>query len=302
MYNVNGDMSFGRQRPRYRLVRVQESSGSVSSAFFKVTDCDFRRISLSGLTFDTNADGRSEYAKDCLIRFYMGRFEEAVVSGCTFRNIRTDVVRIAYSDRVKVEECRFEDCGRIGVLSYNHSAGTVVKDNTFERMGTYGEFNPCVRCYGTDYLIEGNRFTDFGCCAVGVGMHFSEEMEHPVSGVVAGNTITQTPAYRKAAPMNLLMDTGAIYVWTQNTSLEIRDNVISDIAGPYDNRGIFCDDGTVNTYIHDNTVVRIANSWCIDLRRALSVETRADSKIHRVNVGNRLEKNHVDGKIRFEQR
>ena len=98
------------------------------------------------------------------------------------------------------------------------------------------------------------------------------------------------------------MDTGAIYVYTQNTSLEIRNNFIHDISGPYGNRGIFCDDGTVNTYIHDNRVERISNSYCIDLRRVQSVETRPDSKIRRVNVGNRIEKNQVDGRIRFEQR
>ena len=302
VYNVNGDFSFGHKLPRFRLMRVQEATEPVSTAFFKVTDCTFRRVSLSGLTFETNADDRGEYAKDCLIRFYMGRFEGAEVSHCTFRSIRTDVVRIAYSDGVTVKECRFEDCGRIGVLSYNHSARTVVEDNVFERMGTYGEFNPCVRCSGTDYRIRRNHFTDYGCCAIGVGVHFSEKMEHPSSGIVADNTITQTAAYRKDAPMNLLMDTGAIYVWTQNASLEIRDNIITDISGPFDNRGIFCDDGTVNTVIEGNTILRIANSYCIDLRRAISVETRTDSQIRKVNVGNRLGKNKTDGKIRFEQR
>ena len=302
VYNVNGDFSFGHKLPRFRLMRVQEATEPVSTAFFKVTDCTFRRVSLSGLTFETNADDRGEYAKDCLIRFYMGRFEGAEVSHCTFRSIRTDVVRIAYSDGVTVKECRFEDCGRIGVLSYNHSARTVVEDNVFERMGTYGEFNPCVRCSGTDYLVQRNRFTDYGCCAVGVGMHFSEKMEQPSSGAVIANTITQTDAYRKDAPMNLLMDTGAIYVWTQNASLVIRGNDITDISGPCANRGIFCDDGTVNTVIEGNTVLRIANSYCIDLRRALSVETRSDSHIRKVNVGNRLGKNRTDGKIRFEQR
>ena len=302
VYNVNGDFSFGHKLTRFRLMRVQEATEPVSTAFFKVTDCAFRRVSLSGLTFDTNADDRGEYSKDCLIRFYMGRFEEAEVSRCTFRSIRTDVVRIAYSDGVTVKGCRFEDCGRIGVLSYNHSARTVVEDNDFERMGTYGENNPCVRCSGTDYLVQGNRFTDYGCCAVGAGLHFSEMMEHPSSGSIVSNTITQTEAYRKEAPMNLLMDTGAIYVWTQNASLVIRDNVITDISGPCANRGIFCDDGTVNTVIEGNTILRIANSYCIDLRRALSVETRTDSQIRKVNVGNRLGKNKTDGRIRFEQR
>ena len=102
--------------------------------------------------------------------------------------------------------------------------------------------------------------------------------------------------------MNLLMDTGAIYVGTQNTSLTIRNNYIHDISGPFDNRGIFCDDGTVNTTITGNRVQRVANSWCIDLRRDLSIETRSDSKVRRVNVGNQVKDNQVDGRIRFEQR
>lgn len=169
-------------------------------------------------------------------------------------------------------------------------------------MGLDAEVTPCVRCQGSDYLIAGNRFVDYGCCAVMAGMHFSEEMKYQSSGVIERNEIYQTDGYRKAAPMNLLMDTGAIYVTTQNASLEIRDNDIHDISGPSDNRGIFCDDGTVNTYIHDNKVERIKNSWCIDLRKVLSVETRADSKIRRVNVGNCLAGNTVDGKIRFENR
>jgi hypothetical protein len=119
--------------------------------------------------------------------------------------------------------------------------------------------------------------------------------------------IKATTDFAKRAEMmhqaeDILMDTGAIYVYTQNASLEIRNNYIHDISGPYDNRGIFCDDGTVNTVIEGNTVLRIANSYCIDLRRALSVETRSDSHIRKVNVGNRLGKNRTDGKIRFEQR
>ena len=134
------------------------------------------------------------------------------------------------------------------------------------------------------------------------GLHFTAPMKYPASGIIERNEIFQTDSYRKEAPQNLLMDTGAIYVYTQNTSLEIRYNDIHDISGPYDNRGIFCDDGTVNTYIHDNRVTGIANSYDIDLRRVLSVETRPDSQIRRVNVGNRIEKNQVDGKIRFEQR
>jgi len=301
-YNINGDLTFAGRMPRFRLMRMDEEGATPVTAFLKVTACTFRNVSLSGITFDTNTGGRTGYAKDCLVRFYQDRFDEAVLKDCTFRGIRSDVVHVAYSDRVRVSHCTFEDCYRMGVLSDKFSRDTQVVENQFIRMGLSAEYTPCVRCLGTRYLIARNLFEDFGNCAVGVGVHFSEQMEKPASGIVEENEMYQTEAYRRDAPMNLLMDTGAIYVWTQNSSLLIRGNRIHDIDGPAENRGIFCDDGTINTTIRDNEVVRIANSWCIDLRKALSVEKRADSKIRKVNVGNRMESNKVDGKVRFENR
>ena len=301
-YNVNGDFTHAGRLPRFRLARMDERSAEPVTAFLQVTASTFRSLSLSGITFESNTGGRTEYSKDCLLRFYKASFEEAVVEDCTFRSVQSDVIHIAYTDRVQVRHCRFQGCFQTGVLSYNHSAGTQVIDNQFVDMDISAANKPCVQCSGTDYRIAGNRFTDYGNCAIAVGLHFSETMEKPASGVVEGNEISQTEAYRKQAPMNLLMDTGAIYVWTQNSSLLIRDNKIHDISGPGENRGIFCDDGTVNTTIQDNVVERIANSYCIDLRRVLSVETRPDSKIRQVNVGNRLVNNKVDGHVRFEVR
>ena len=301
-YDINGDFLYGKQRPRFRLVRERPSDGPVSTAVFNFTACKFREVDIHGFLFEGNAGRRTENPKNFLIRFYACQVGGATVHDCTFKSIRSDVVRIAYTDGVEVRDCRFEDCSRIGVLSYNHSGRTTVLDNAFVRMGLDAEVTPCVKVEGTDYRVSGNQFIDYGCCAIMAGLHLTSVMEHPSSGVIERNEIYQTQDYRKEAPQNLLMDTGAIYVYTQNASLEIRNNFIHDISGPYDNRGIFCDDGTVNTYIHDNRVERISNSYCIDLRRVLSVETRPDSKIRRVNVGNRIEKNQVDGRIRFEQR
>lgn len=302
IYNVNSDLTYGWRRPRFRLLRVQEADGPVSTPVFHFTDCDFRSLSLSGFVIERNTGGRTEYGKNCAVRFYKNRFGEASVSGCTFRNLQSDAVHVIYTDGVDIKECRFEDCYRRGVMSYNHSGRTRVLDCSFERMDLALENSPCVQCEGTDYRISGNRFVDYGNTAIRVGVHFIEEMKWPSSGVVEKNEIWQSDAYRAAAPMNLLMDTGAIYVTTQNTSLEICGNYVHDISGAYDNKGIFCDDGTVNTYIHDNVVLRIVNSYCIDLRRERSVENRQDSKIKVVNVGNRLGTNQVDGKVRFQER
>lgn len=303
-YNINGDYAYGNQRPRFRLVRVREAALPVSTAVFNFTACHFRQVDISGLTFERNAGVRMNDAGNFLIRFYACKLGGATVRGCTFKSIRSDAIRIAYTDGVEVRGCRFEDCSRICIQSYNHSGRTHVVDNVFEgkELDPDAEVTPCVRVEGTDYLVSGNRFVDYGCCAIMAGLHFTETMKHPSSGLIEHNEIYQTEAYRKEAPQNLLMDTGAIYVYTQNVSVEIRNNDIHDISGPYDNRGIFCDDGTVNATIRNNVVERIDNSYCIDLRQVLTVEKRADSKISRVNVGNRLENNRVDGKIRFESR
>ena len=300
-YNINGDVTYGKQLPRCRLIREQETREPVTT-FFKLTNCEFQSVSLSGMTFMRNTGGRTEYAKDCLLRFYLCKFEGAEVRECVFQSLGSDAIHIAYTDGVAVRNCLFQDCDRRGVVSFNHSGKSRIENNSFERMDVILENSPCVVCSGTDYQVSGNRFEDYGNCAVRAGLHFTEQMKQPSSGIVENNDIYQTDAYRKAAPRNLLMDTGAIYVCTQNTSLDIRNNRIHDISGPYDNRGIFCDDGTVNTRIRNNVVVRIANSYCIDLRRDMSIETRPDSMIRLVNVGNRLENNEVDGRVRFEER
>lgn len=302
IYDINGDFQYGKQFPRFRLLRVLPSESPVSTSVFNFTACKFRELDIHGFVFDGNAGRRTENPKNFLIRFYACQVRGVTVRDCTFKSIRSDVVRIAYTDGVEVRNCRFEECSRIGVLSYNHSSRTCVKDNSFVRMGLDAEVTPCVKVEGTDYRVSGNQFVDYGCCAIMAGLHLTSVMEYPSSGIIEHNEIYQTKDYGKEAPQNLLMDTGAIYVYTQNTSLEIRDNYIHDISGPCDNRGIFCDDGTVNTYVHGNRVERISNSYCIDLRLALSVETRPDSKIRRVNVGNRIENNQIDGEIRFEQR
>lgn len=301
-YNVNGDLSFGKQRPRFRLLRVQEASDPVSTTAFHFSACEFRGISLAGFVIDRNAGRRTEYGRDCAVRFYRNALGGAEIRSCTFRHLQSDAVHILFTDQVDVLECRFEDCGRKGVRSINASAHTRILDCTFERMDRSLSNSPCIYCAGEEYLISGNRFVDYGNCAISLGVHFTEEMSCPSSGIVEKNELYQTDAYRSAAPMNLLMDTGGIYVNTQNTALTIRNNSVHDISGPYANRGIFCDDGTVNTTISGNRVLRIANSYGIDLRRVLSVESRPDSRIRRVNVGNRLDHNQVDGKIRFEER
>ena len=51
-----------------------------------------------------------------------------------------------------------------------------------------------------------------------------------------------------------------------------------------------------------NRIRNVWNYYCIDLRLCPEVEKNPLSRIRRVNVGNRMEGNDVDGKVRFENR
>ena len=103
--------------------------------------------------------------------------------------------------------------------------------------------------------------------------------------------------------MRVLIDSGAIYVWTLNKDLIIRNNFLHDISGPHGNRGILCDDGAMNVSVYGNLIIDIdRNSYRIDLRKNHSVERKSSCPVPRVNVGNRMWDNWVDGRVRFHIR
>ena len=107
--------------------------------------------------------------------------------------------------------------------------------------------------------------------------------------------------FRSRVPRELI-DGGAIYVWTQNRAVSIRNNFIHDLDGPHGNKGIFADDGTVGVEIVGNLLLSVHGGRCIDLRKAHRVERKRISCIRRVNVGNRMEGNVLDGRCRFYAR
>ena len=149
--------------------------------------------------------------------------------------------------------------------------------------------------------IHDNVFENFSYGAIGVGSFYMDRIPASASGIIENNEIYCTQAFLKR-PARLLMDSGAIYAWTINKDVTIRNNSIHDIGGYGENRGIFLDDGTVNVSVIGNRIRNVWNYYCIDLRLCPEVEKNPLSRIRRVNVGNRMEGNDVDGKVRFENR
>lgn len=266
------------------------------SNFVRMAGTRIKAFRMDGFRFVGNR--ASEY----LLRFDHVKADSLIVSGCRFEGIRSDVVRVYETDRFRFRNNVLEHCYLQGFYSNYGARDIEVRNNRFIDHGLMLSTAPAVYCQSRGFVVADNYFEDFSYSAIGLGTHFTETDEPMTAGIVENNEIWQTERFRRK-PMRVLVDSGAIYVWTQNKDLVIRHNYIHDISGPHGNRGILCDDGAMNVTVRDNLILNIDhNSYCIDLRRRYSVERRKNSRVSRVNVGNRMEGNWVDGRVRFHVR
>ena len=268
---------------------------SVNTTFLTVHNCVFGAFSLEGGKFVANRAG------DCLIHFDIVNSTETAVRNCTFDGIRSDIVRVhrstnfLFADNVVTRSYR-----RCLYLDY-FTVGAEIRNNRFADTGWMMDNQFAVESKAGGMWIHDNVFENFSYGAIGVGSFYMDRIPASASGIVENNEIYCTQAFLKR-PARLLMDSGAIYAWTINKDVTIRNNSIHDIGGYGENRGIFLDDGTVNVSVIGNRIRNVWNYYCIDLRLCPEVEKNPLSRIRRVNVGNRMEGNDVDGKVRFENR
>lgn len=289
------ELRFGRCLPRYMFCPEKADERlhrCGTSVFLTMDDCDFATVSIQGIRFLGNAAGAP------LMAFTRTRAKEIVLSDNRFEGIRSDVIRVDGSDCFRLEGNLFSDCYLNCVTVTKFTRNTVIRGNTFENIGLMMTNAPAVDCKGMDFLICDNHFRDYSYAAIGVGTHFSDPDGCVSEGVVERNEISMSDAFRTGA-MRELIDGGAIYIWTQNRSLVVRDNYIHDIDGPHGNRGIFGDDGVVNVTICGNTVENVGHrAYAIDIRKAFWVQKRPESFCKRVNVNNKIYGNRVKGRFR----
>ena len=308
------EFRYGRCRPRYILYnqRSQDAPRIIGSRFLSpvedtlrrcdatpfcnFSDCRLKSFQLEGCHFLGNRDG------GYLLHFARFQSDSVTVTGCVFEGIRSHVLGVFETPHLRFRGNRVEKCYLRGVYSDPYSIDSRIMDNCFRDHGKMLSTAPAVYCQGGDFIISGNVFENFSYSAIGLGTHYMETDRPYSSGLVADNEIYQTEEFRRA-PMATLVDSGAIYVWTQNKRTVIRHNYIHDISGAHGNRGILCDDGGVNISVFDNLILGIAHrSYCIDLRKRYAVGRKRNSLIRRVNVGNQCGGNIVDGRVRFHIR
>ena len=292
------ELRFGRCLPRYLLFSPRKAEGAYACAasnFLSVEDSRLGNVVLDGFHFLGNGEG------DRLIRFSGVEADSVVIRECLFQGIRSRGVLVENTDHFHLRDNAFRDGALNQVFVDKTASGARIEGNRFYRNGLLMTNDPVVDCKGGGFLVRNNYFEDFSYSAIGVGLHFTDTAGLVTSGVIEKNEICMSEKFRQA-PMRSLIDGGAIYVWTQNKDLVIRENYIHDIAGPHGNRGIFGDDGVVNIRICDNTVLRVKDSFAIDVRKAHRVGRRKNSAIRRVNVGIVIRGNTYDGRVRLHAR
>ena len=292
------EFRFGRCLPRYRMInhpadRTKEPvHRCMASTFCNLDGSRLGAFRTEGIRFLGNRAGEP------LFRFGNLQADSTVVSGCTFEGIRSTVVSCEAASHVYFRDNEAVRCYRGCFSADTASVDARVEGNSFRDIGLALTNAPVVLCKGPEFRIADNVFEDFAYAAVGVGTHFKETEDPVSSGLVEGNEIRMSEAFRQK-PMRMLIDSGAIYVWTQNAGTVIRRNYIHDIRGHHGNRGIFCDDGVVGVRIEDNLVLDVHPSWCIDLRKRHKVQRIAGSRVEKANVANRVTGNVVNGRCRL---
>ena len=292
-HDIDADFKFEKVLPRYSLLDSRKAPANLhrgtACKFLTMFNCYIGSFRLHGARFLGNG------GEDCLMHFYANDATSIEVSGCRFEHIHGNVVQVHRTGNFLFRNNTLTHLWAHGVVVDYFSSGAEFSGNRFHDTGLLMGQTFCLQLRGGAFSVHDNVFTDFTYGAIGIGTHYRDGIPASASGVVENNELYCNPDFTR-----YLMDSGAIYTWTINRKVLIRENYIHDIGGYKDNRGIFCDDGTVNVSIVGNRVLRIRNSWCIDLRRVPRVGKDPQSYIRTVNTGNRLENNIVDGKVRFE--
>lgn len=308
LYNVNLDFTFSLQFPRYRLVHCglsePEDRGlrAQATTFLLLEHTRLAGLDCTGITFIGN---RYDEGKPGIgLVTYDSVYAPGVFSDCRFEGIRSDCFAVSGTSGFGVEDCLFTRNYRHCLKAEYDCVGIRFRRNTVTDSGLCGDNVYVVYCNGTDFLIQDNTISDYGYGGIYTGLYYATEKRTTVSGIVSGNELFQTPAYYEAAPDELLMDSGAIYIATQNDDVRIEDNYIHDINGPTYNRGIFADDGTSHITVRRNRIERVKNHYALDIdpRSAWKMLHRPERKVDFVHQDVVVEDNEVQGRVRIPKK
>lgn len=314
-YNVNYDYVVGKTYPRFRLCNVKKGNGisvidgkvsldsnlesvflAEASTFINVESSRLHNMTIKGLSFLGN-----KLTEEPLIKYKFVTASNIEFTKCEFIGQRGEIMFLNGTDNLHFHDNIVRDNYVWGIEINNLCSNAYVINNSFENNGTNLSYNRCVTCNGCDYYIAHNTFKNFGYCAISLGVWYGAEMYLPAGGIVEYNHIWYDDEHFNNAWKYTIMDSGAIYLWTQNRNAIVRYNYIHDYTGMGQNRGIYCDDGAKGVTMYGNIVVNVPNCHSLDSRRVERTESARNkvSKSQRNNINNVMMYNMTDGTINF---
>jgi hypothetical protein len=260
-YNVNLDYVFRGAIPRFRLYDERKKHPALASCFLRINNSKGVTLNISGIHFYGNKAGAPLFSmKDV-------ESDQVYVHNCTFEWIHGAVGVFANVKNVTFDYNIVKNIDEHGVRFMNNCENVHVTNNKFDNCGLALGQSFCVTCWESTYYVAKNEFCDFGYAAIGVGVWLNDNKQFASKGIVEYNEMYYTSAYLSENWKHTLMDSGAIYTWTQNDEVIIRYNYIHDYVGMADNRGVFCDDGACNLKIYGNIILNTPNGYSIDSRK-----------------------------------
>lgn len=314
-YNVNLDYAYTKhcnvpiQMPRFRLCntelapiliddgRIWSENGKVhecrNTTFVRLEGCRLKSFNIEKICFNGNAGNWNRY----LIQVSDCKFPKGLnITDNMFRYLKSLAVEVKATDNLTFSGNHAIFCSSGIVRSKNDCKNTEVIDNRFEQCGTGLTNIPLVQAVGTDFLISGNVLSDFGYSGLNSGVFWGEEMRYGCSGIIENNELYYTNITLDNIGKMTLIDSGAIYISTQNEMTIIRNNYIHDYAGIWDYRGIYLDDGANNCHVYNNKVRNTPTSYSIQFS-SQGKEDDPDNKAPFFCIGNYEADNDCDGKV-----
>jgi hypothetical protein len=217
-----------------------------------------------------------------------------------FRYLKSLAVEIKATENLTFYGNHAIFCSSGIIRSNNNCKNTKVLNNRFEQCGTGLTNIPIVQTVGTEFLVKGNVLSDFGYSGLNSGVFWGEEMRYKCSGIIEDNELFYTHRTLDNINKLTLIDSGAIYISTQNYKIIIRNNYIHDYIGIWHYRGIYMDDGANNCHVYNNKVRNTPTAYCIQFS-SQGKESDPNNKAPFFCRGNLETNNDCDGKIYLKQ-
>lgn len=309
-YNINSDRIVSESYPRFQLcnvpikncpVVVNDRGTSFSNEYKSIYECrqgtlvsikgsSFDELLVSGLRIVGNRSNFNLFdIKDSCFKY--GLF----IDSNTFESMRGGVISVKSSENVFIQNNVFNYIWGTAIFSDDLSRNVQIIRNSFDNTG-WGLMNlPTIVCRSKGYYVAYNKLKDFGSWGIGIGGWYGSGQGMDSFGIIEYNELWHSKDYRSSVFKHGLIDSGAIYCWTNNAEAIIRFNYIHDYCGISSNRGIYCDDGARNVLLYANIILRINSGATIHSRYV------PGSIGHfRNNTNNVFAYNVLDGKYVFE--